>query len=70
MSFETVAVKVDALGRMDRKNAAVALGKSEQTLANWSVGGEGPQSFKINGRVSYWAAEIEAYGRGDLPPGL
>lgn len=65
MTFEKAAVKVDAIGRLDRKNAALALGKSEQTLANWSVKNEGPPSFKVYGRVYYWADDIEAYGRGE-----
>lgn len=59
------AVVVDACGRMDRKNAARALGKSASTLANWAVLGVGPRSFTVGGRTYYWAQEIITYGRGD-----
>lgn len=58
------AVAIDACGRMDRKNAARALGKSRQTLANWKVGGIGPSNFVVNGRCYYWAEDVLAYGRG------
>lgn len=59
------AVKIDACGRMDRRNAAKALAKSPQTLANWSVQGIGPQPFVITGRCYYWAEEVLAFGRGE-----
>lgn len=61
-------VRVDACGRMDRKNAALALGKSQQTLANWKVEGVGPKPFKVGGRCYYWAEEVLAYGRGEGAP--
>lgn len=67
MTIDKTQVRVDALGRLDRKNAALALGKSEQTLANWCVQGAGPAHFKVNGRVYYWLADVEAYGRGEVP---
>ena len=59
------AVVVDACGRMDRKNAAKALGKSAQTLANWSVSLRGPRAFMVGGRAYYWAEDVFAYGRGE-----
>lgn len=58
-------VVVDACGRMDRKNAAMALNKSPQTLANWATQGVGPAPFSINGRAYYWAEQVIAYGRGE-----
>jgi hypothetical protein len=58
-------VVVDACGRMDRPNAARALGKSQQTLSNWATAGIGPKSFKVQGRCYYWAAEVLAFGRGE-----
>ena len=58
-------VTVDVLGRLDRRNAAKALSKSCQTLANWKVQGIGPVPFSINGRCYYWANEVFAYGRGE-----
>lgn len=60
------AVRVDACGRMDRRNAARALGKSAQTLANWKVLGIGPRPFDVNGRAYYWAEEVLAFGRGEV----
>lgn len=59
------AVVVDACGRMDRKNAAKALGKSAQTLANWATNGFGPRPFIVGGRAYYWAEQVFAFGRGD-----
>lgn len=58
-------VTVDACGRMDRKNAAKALGKSYQTLCNWSVAQIGPKAFNVGGRCYYWADEVLAFGRGE-----
>lgn len=59
------SVVIDACGRMDRRNAARALGKSPQTLANWKVQGVGPMPFEVNGRVYYWAEQVLAFGRGE-----
>lgn len=58
-------VKIDALGRCDSNNAARALGKSAGTLANWRTLGVGPAFFRVDGRVYYLFAELEAYGRGE-----
>ena len=65
LSFVKDAVVVDACGRLDRKNAAKALGKSPQTLANWKTLGFGPQPFVVRGRVYYRASEVFAFGRGE-----
>lgn len=59
-------VVIDACGRMDRRNAAKALGKSAQTLSNWKVHGIGPRCFDVGGRAYYWAEEVLAYGRGEV----
>lgn len=58
-------LKIDPLGRMDRRNAAVALNKSEQTLANWKTKGIGPRCFLVNGIAYYDAREVYAFGRGE-----
>jgi len=55
----------DACGRMDRGNAARALGKSYHTLTHWAKHGIGPKPFKVGGRCYYWAEEVLAYGRGE-----
>lgn len=57
-------VKIDPLGRMDRRNAALALGKTTQTLANWKSQNIGPRCFVVGGRTYYMADEILAYGYG------
>jgi hypothetical protein len=49
---------------MSRRNAALALDKSEQTLANWKTQGIGPRCFVVGGRAYYDAAEVLAFGRG------
>ena len=59
--------EADAVGRWSARKAGDALGKSEQTLANYRVRGEGPPYFKVNGRVYYWPEDVLAYGRGELP---
>lgn len=58
-------VRADACGRMDRSNAARALGKSYHTLAHWAKNEIGPRPFKVGGRCYYWAEEVLAYGRGE-----
>lgn len=60
------AVVIDACGRMDRRNAAKALNKSPQTLANWATQGIGPAPFLITGRAYYWAEQVLAFGRGNV----
>lgn len=57
--------RADACGRMDRRNAALALGKSYSTLSSWNAQGIGPKAFKVGGRCYYWAAEVLAFGRGE-----
>lgn len=59
-------VVIDACGRMDRRNAARALGKSTQTLCNWKTLGVGPRCFDVGGRVYYFAEEVLAFGRGEV----
>ena len=59
---------VDALGRMSRSEAAKALGKTQQTLANWATAGIGPKSFKVQGRCYYWANEIREFAGAPPAP--
>lgn len=66
IGFLKDAVVIDACGRMDRRNAAKALGKTPQTLANWFTQGVGPKPFIVNGRAYYWAEEVLAFGRGEV----
>lgn len=59
-------VLIDPLGRVDRANAAKLLSVSPKTLANWQLANKGPRPFRVGGRVFYRAAEVTAYGRGEL----
>jgi hypothetical protein len=51
-------------GWVDRKNAALALGRKPKTLAEWKRLGHGPQAYNRGGRIFYkWddvVAEIAA----------
>ncbi len=58
-------VAVDPLGRVDRVNAAKILNVNPKTLCNWSCQNRGPRSFRVEGRVFYWAIEVAAFGRGE-----
>lgn len=51
-------------GQVDRRNAAVALGRKPKTLASWKSKGLGPRCFSIQGRCYYDWTEIQDYARG------
>jgi len=59
--FEVIKVRVHPDGRMDRKNAALYLDKTKQTLANWAVEGIGPQPVYINGTPYYFVGTCDAW---------
>lgn len=65
MDVEKVRVTVLPDGRVDRKNAAKALGLQPKTLADWKLKGIGPKGFFVGGRVFYWLSEVEAFARGE-----
>lgn len=65
-SIEQVKIMIDPLGRVDRKNAAKALGRKPKTLADWHSRGLGPKGFKVQGRVFYLWSDIEAFARGNV----
>ena len=65
IGLELPGVKVDPLGRVDRANAAKILDMEPKTLSNWQTAGFGPKSFRVGGRVFYWAEEVAAFGRGE-----
>ena len=48
-------------GRMKASDAALYLGFSEGTLANWRVKGIGPRFIKVGNRVFYFKAENDAW---------
>ena len=62
---EVIRVRVLPDGRVDRKNAAMALGREPKTLAEWKRLGLGPKGFLVGGRVFYWWADVQSFARGE-----
>ena len=62
---DQVRVRVLPGNRVDRKNAACALGRTAKTLAEWKRLGVGPRSYSVGGREFYDWPEVQAYGRGE-----
>lgn len=63
--IEQVKVIILPDGRIDRENAAKALGFSPKTLAQWQWKGIGPRARRVGGRVFYDWADIQAFQRGE-----
>jgi hypothetical protein len=65
---EQVVVRVLPDGRLNRKNAALYLGCSEKTMAQWALLLRGPKSVKVAGRVFYYQHELDRFvgQRGDV----
>jgi hypothetical protein len=47
--------------RVDRKNAAKALGRQPKTLAEWKRLGIGPKPHNVGGRVFYNWDEVQQF---------
>lgn len=62
---EQVRVMVLPSGRVDRKNAAKALGRTPKTLAEWKRLGIGPRAHLVGGRVFYEWSDVQAFARGE-----
>jgi hypothetical protein len=62
--LDVVRVRVLPDGRLDRKNAALYLGRSPKTLAQSVQQGKGPLSHDIGGRAFYYLEDCEAFIRG------
>jgi len=62
---EDVKVLVLPDDRVDRRNAALALGRAPKTLAEWTRLGIGPRSFRVGGRSFYRWSEVRAYAAGN-----
>ncbi len=54
----------DGCGRVDRKNAARALGRSTKTMAEWSRLGRGPKNYLVGGRRYYDWTDVQHYATG------
>ena len=76
LETETPRVFVHPDGRVDRKNAALFIGCSPTTLADWAMKGSGPKYAILGGRAFYFLDDIEEWvakarrlsgvgGRGD-----
>jgi hypothetical protein len=68
--FEQVKVRVlpggrKGTGRVDRKNLALALGKTPKTMAEWKRLGIGPEQYLIGGRAFSDWDDVQAYARGE-----
>jgi hypothetical protein len=62
---ERVVVRVLPGNRVDRPNAAKALGRTVKTLAQWRSLGVGPKPFRVGGRVFYDWDAVQAFARGE-----
>lgn len=56
----TVEVRMLPDGRLDTKNAAAYVGRSEKTLAIWRSEGTGPKFIK-RGRVFYFKDDLDSW---------
>lgn len=63
-SVEKVRVQVLPDGRLNRANAALYLGRSAKTLAEWGRLGQGPRSFMVGGRRFYMLEDLERFVEG------
>jgi len=60
-AVEKVHVQILPDGRLDRANAAIYLGRSPKTLAEWGRLGLGPRSFLVGGRRFYRLDDIKVF---------
>ena len=61
----TVRVVMLPSGKVNRENAAKALGRTAKTLAEWARLGIGPRPQNIQGRIFYDWADVQAFMCGD-----
>lgn len=59
MEYQTVRVLPD--GRVTRSDAAVFLGYTPKTLAEYSRLGKGPRPRRVGGRIFYFLRDLEAF---------
>jgi hypothetical protein len=52
-------------GRVDRKNMAIALGRTAKTMAEWKRLGIGPRQYLVGGRVFADWDEVQAFAAGE-----
>jgi hypothetical protein len=61
IEVERVKVAVLPSGKVNRKNAARALDRTEKTLSEWARLGIGPRPENRGGRIFYDWAEVQAF---------
>jgi hypothetical protein len=61
MPIEQVQIRVLPDGRVNRNDAAAFLGRSPNTLADWSRLGLGPVPRQVGGRIFYYMRDLEAF---------
>lgn len=64
---EHVRVRVLPDGRVSRRDAALMLGRTSKTLAEWKLKGWGPRPILVGGRIFHDYAECLAMARGEKP---
>ena len=62
-AVETVRVQALPDGRMDRRNAALYLGRTPKTLAMWAVQKKGPKFILVGGRAFYFRTALDSFIR-------
>jgi len=59
--MDEVKIVVLPDGRVDRRNAALFLGRAPKTLADWHMKGIGPRSRMVGGRRFYNINDLRAF---------
>jgi hypothetical protein len=62
-----VRVFIHPDGRMNRKNAAIYLGCSPKTLADWATKGIGPAYVFVGGRAFYFRTALDSWISSQVP---
>lgn len=64
---EGVRVRVLPDRRVSRRDAALILGRTPKTLAEWKIRGWGPRPIIVGGRIFHDYDECLAMARGEKP---
>jgi hypothetical protein len=63
--IERPRIRVTPDGRVDTDNAAVFLGVTKKTMANWRSRGVGPRWRKVGSFVFYELRALQAFAAGE-----
>ena len=64
-SVEAVRCRMLPDGRMTQEDSARYLGLKEKTLAMWALQRKGPPFVRVEARVFYFKADLDAFIRGE-----